>query len=95
MDIENKRTYIKALEERIDADTRRVREAEQEIAEHLCPFSVGDPVVRGYGVYVVIDILPNIFPVGYSLNLKPVKTNGKLGRYSYLHTGPVGFALAT
>ena len=94
MDIDKKRCEIAELKRDIALRQKRLAKIEKEIANHLCPFSVGDMITRGHGVNQVVNIVPSIFPIGYEMILRPIRSDGHAGRYTHKDTGH-GYSIAT
>ena len=93
MDIDKKRFKASELKRDIALMQKRLAKIEKEIANHLCPFSVGDIITRGNGVKQVVNIVPSNFPIGYEMILRSIRVDGNAARYTHRDTGN-GYSLA-
>lgn len=85
MDIENKIKYIAALRHEIAANAKILKEAEQDIAEYLCPFKVGDKITTEEGYAVIISsIKHSSFKEGFDLEVYKIKKDGS--KYKFTNT---------
>ncbi len=87
MDIDKLKQDIKSAEADIKISERFIYDAKQSIAEHLCPFKVGDDVISGTGEReIVAGIRYKTWGIGYSFNIFRVKKDGtpyKLSQHAY------------
>ena len=78
MDIDILKGEIKAANSRIAQDQLCVRQAQQEIADYLCPFDVGDKVISQKGEKAIIaSISYRGWDGGYSFRVFKIKKNGE------------------
>lgn len=78
MDIELLKSEIKEARGIINKKMAYIKNAEQEIAEHLCPFSVGDRILTKDGEErEVAKISYSHYGEGYQLKVYKIKKNGE------------------
>jgi hypothetical protein len=87
MNIDKLKQDIEIAESDIRISESFIYDTRQSIAEHLCPFKVGDKVISGTGEReIVADISYKKWGVGYSFNIFRVKKDGapyKQSQYAY------------
>ncbi len=87
MDIDKLKQDIEIAESGIRVSERFIYDTKQSIAEHLCPFKVGDKVISSTGEReVVASIKYKPWGIGYSFNIFRVKKDGtpyKLSQHAY------------
>ena len=77
MNIELLKEEIAAKRDVISKAKEYIRKTEQEIAEYLCPFSVGDRVISPEGTHQVIaSIGYSGYGCGYSFKVFKIKKDG-------------------
>jgi hypothetical protein len=91
MDIKLIDDEIKAKKEIISKAQAYIRKAEQEIAEYLCPFKVGDKVLSAQGeLEIVASIAPRRFGTRYEFKIYKIKKSGepyKISQHVYPQEG--------
>ncbi len=87
MNIDKLKQDIEIAESGIRVSERFIYDTKQSIAEHLCPFKVGDQVISGTGeCEIVAGIKYKPWGIGYSFNIFRVKKDGtpyKQSQYAY------------
>ncbi len=87
MDIYKLKQDIEIAESDIRISERFIYDTRQSIAEHLCPFKVGDDVISGTGEReVVASIEYKPWGIGYSFNIFRITKGGtpyKLSQHTY------------
>jgi len=83
VNIELLKTKIKEASDRIDNENAYITKTKQEIADHLCPFKVGERVVNNQGEREIVDsIRYSVWGCGYNLKTFKIKKDGQPYKYS-------------
>lgn len=89
MNIETQKLEIRALKDRLTADRRLLAAAEQDLAEELCPFSVGDRLSGECENYLVASIDSQPCGDRFSIRVYKIKKDGTPFKFSNRFYGDV------
>ena len=83
MNVEKLLLEIKKHENIVSESSEFIRETQQNIAEFLCPFKVGERVLDHDGVAVNIEriFFESYGKLNYDFSVRRLKVNGELRRY--------------
>ena len=76
MNIDDKKLEIKAIEERIRLDQKKLAAASQELAEELCPFNIGDRITDNGRKLIVAHISSCGWGSRYTMRVFKIKRDG-------------------
>ena len=96
MDVQALKAKIKDAEDRISKEKEYVRQAKQDIAEHLCPFKVGDEVINKNGDRQIVASIRYCgwSRAGYDFKIFKIKKDGTPYQQSCDAWGVGGYSLA-